>query len=112
MTDLDEALEKLDRLEEHMNKHGSFGMSEPEPWAVCRKYAKTHLALLKKIEAGQLAIVPVDPTEEMQHRGLSPFIAHATSPMFSANEPCGPIYKVMVKAINQQEMLAALNKGG
>jgi len=33
-------LQSLDTLEEHMNKHGSFGMSEPEPWAVCRSAAK------------------------------------------------------------------------
>ena len=33
-------LKSLDNLEEHMNKHGSFGMSEPEPWAVCRTAAQ------------------------------------------------------------------------
>jgi len=45
MSELQDALDKLDNLEKHMNKHGSFGMSEPEPWAVCRKYAHKYSAI-------------------------------------------------------------------
>ena len=43
-------------------------------------------------------VVPVKATEAMKDAGLDPFVAHATSPMFSGNEPCGPVYKAMIAA--------------
>lgn len=42
-------------------------------------------------------MVPKEPTEAMKKAGFDPFIA-AHDPMFSANEPCGPIYRNMLAA--------------
>ena len=42
-------------------------------------------------------MVPVEATEEMKRRGFDAFLA-AHDRMFSANEPCGPIWKVMLAA--------------
>lgn len=42
-------------------------------------------------------LVPVEPTDAMTAAGFSPFLA-AHDPMFSANEPCRPIYRAMIAA--------------
>ena len=47
-------------------------------------------------------IVPREPTQEMLDAGFGPFLG-AHDPMFSANEPCGPIWKMMYDAAPAME---------
>lgn len=48
---LAEALNGLDRLEAHMNKHGEFGSNGP--WDVTREFSKYFLTLIDKQLAGE-----------------------------------------------------------
>lgn len=59
-----------------------------------------HLERLLPVDAGTHVIVPVEPTEAMLQAGMSPFMA-AHDPFYNKNEPCGPIYRAMIKEQNK-----------
>lgn len=60
---------------------------------LCRSYASPSIPA---IEDGYV-LVPREPTEAMKEAGMGPFLA-SHDPFFSANEPCGPIYRAMLAA--------------
>lgn len=77
MTTLDEATEAF-----LATVSKAYGIKEPE----ARIYVRAVIAALR------------EPDDAVKRAGFDPFIA-AHDPMFSKNEPCGPIWKAMINEI-------------
>jgi len=69
----------------------------PNAAEALRSYAALITELAGQVPRDGWKLVPEEPTKEMCEAGYSPFLA-SHDPMFSSNEPCGPIYRAMLAA--------------
>ncbi len=98
--ELTAAIEQIEKALED-TYHGNWDDDQDQ---IFRQAAKAHLALLKKIEAGEVAIVPVEMTMEMAHDLTNEWNS-------TGGRTIVDNYTAMLKAIDQQQMIKDLSDG-